>query len=138
MSINNPRNPLKPSGSSSSGGPLEIYSTDERRIGTWIDGKPLYRKVVQGTISSTSNSRTIIATIPDVENVPKCSGYATYQNGDITIIPTGFEGGATIQVICIKGIGTFNVAVYNSTSSLRGCACLLIVEYTKTTDQTEG
>lgn len=24
----------------------EIYSTTERRIGTWIDGKPLYRKVV--------------------------------------------------------------------------------------------
>ena len=30
----------------------EIYSTEEQRIGTWIDGKPLYRKV--GTIKFTS------------------------------------------------------------------------------------
>lgn len=25
----------------------EVYSTEEQRIGTWIDGKPLYRKVVE-------------------------------------------------------------------------------------------
>lgn len=30
----------------------EVYSTEEQRIGTWIDGKPLYRKV--GTIKFTS------------------------------------------------------------------------------------
>ena len=30
----------------------EKYSTDEQVIGTWIDGKPLYRKV--GTIKFTS------------------------------------------------------------------------------------
>ena len=27
---------------------LDIYSTTEQRIGTWIDGKPLYRKVLSG------------------------------------------------------------------------------------------
>ena len=28
----------------------EMYLTDEVRIGTWIDGKPLYRRVVTGTL----------------------------------------------------------------------------------------
>ena len=32
---------------SSGGG--EVYSTEETRIGTWIDGKPLYRKTLVGT-----------------------------------------------------------------------------------------
>lgn len=31
---------------------LETYSTTEQRIGTWIDGKPIYRKVVGGTVST--------------------------------------------------------------------------------------
>lgn len=32
------------------------YSTDEVRIGTWIDGKPIYRKVIQvATIASGNN-----------------------------------------------------------------------------------
>ena len=31
----------------------EIYSTEETRIGTWIDGKPLYRKVFSFVISDT-------------------------------------------------------------------------------------
>lgn len=31
---------------SSGGTAEEVYSTEERRIGTWIDGKPLYRKVI--------------------------------------------------------------------------------------------
>ena len=32
--------------------PQEVYSTEETRIGTWIDGKPLYRVVVTGSLSS--------------------------------------------------------------------------------------
>lgn len=36
-----------PGGGSGGGGSgaEEVYSTEETRIGTWIDGKPLYRKV---------------------------------------------------------------------------------------------
>ena len=41
------------SGSSSGGSSEEIYSTEETRIGTWIDGKPLYRKVFSFVISDT-------------------------------------------------------------------------------------
>lgn len=39
-----------PAGGGNSSG--EIYSTDEIRIGTWIDGKPLYQKTFTGTVSS--------------------------------------------------------------------------------------
>lgn len=36
----------RPGGSGSGGGGGEVYSTEETRIGTWIDGKPLYRRVL--------------------------------------------------------------------------------------------
>ena len=35
--------------------PDEVYSTDEKIIGKWIDGKPIYRKVLQVTTSSSLN-----------------------------------------------------------------------------------
>lgn len=39
-------------GSGGGGGSAwEVYSTEETRIGTWIDGKPLYRKCFSGNIS---------------------------------------------------------------------------------------
>lgn len=38
-------------GSSSGGGNTDVYSTEETAIGTWIDGKTIYRKVIEvGTL----------------------------------------------------------------------------------------
>lgn len=37
---------------------LEVYSTTEQRVGTWIDGKPLYRKCYQLTNLPTANNYT--------------------------------------------------------------------------------
>lgn len=46
-----------PGGGSGGGGPGagEVYSTEETRIGTWIDGKPLYRKVCIDKITTKPN-----------------------------------------------------------------------------------
>ena len=38
----------------------ENYATTEQRIGTWIDGKPLYRKVVSMTVPTTSTNGTAV------------------------------------------------------------------------------
>lgn len=35
---------------------MSNYSTDEQVIGTWIDGKPIYRKCYTGTASSTGGT----------------------------------------------------------------------------------
>lgn len=43
-------------GSSSSGGNGEVYSEEEVRIGTWIDGKPLYRKTFCTEVVTSQNS----------------------------------------------------------------------------------
>lgn len=49
-------------GSAESGGggaSSEVYSADETEIGTWIDGKPIYQKVVPVTLSSSIRSGTV-------------------------------------------------------------------------------
>lgn len=43
---------------SSSMQPSNVYSTEEKRIGTWIDGKPLYQITVHMTSPSTVNTGT--------------------------------------------------------------------------------
>ena len=50
---------------------LEIYSTEEVVIGKWIDGKPLYRKVVSlGKVSTTETQiPTGIANIKEVVDI---------------------------------------------------------------------
>ena len=47
-------------GNSNGGSASENYSTEEQRIGTWIDGKPLYRKVYKFDITATPTRQTII------------------------------------------------------------------------------
>ena len=45
----------------------DIYWRTEHRIGTWINGKPLYRRVIQATSLTTDGTQIIIASIPNME-----------------------------------------------------------------------
>ena len=56
---------------------LEIYSTEERRIGIWIDGKPLYRKVVTFNIT-TEEEYTVDHNISNVNHIfVDCNSFIT-------------------------------------------------------------
>lgn len=50
-------------------GQNEEYSTNETRIGTWIDGKPLYRKVIIYTQAITKNTNFLIDTISNIDTM---------------------------------------------------------------------
>ena len=45
----------------------ENYSTEEQKIGTWIDGKPVYRKVFSYT--TTSNNQMLDFTVNNIDTV---------------------------------------------------------------------
>ena len=44
--------------------PANVYSTTEKRIGTWIDGKPLYQITYSTTTPSTLNTSTELVSLP--------------------------------------------------------------------------
>lgn len=54
----------------SGGGSSDTYSTDEIAIGTWIDGKTIYRKVYTGNILEVTSGNSLTEIIPhDVANI---------------------------------------------------------------------
>ena len=113
----------------------DTYSTEEQVIGTWIDGKPLYRKVINA-IPTISNSNyqtvTIAHNINDLKNIHKCNGFL-HNNGNTQtyILPT--DTSAT-QTIGIREINNTNIVVYSKNDTWSGWIAEIILEYTKTTD----
>lgn len=110
----------------------EVYSTSEVRIGTWINGKPLYRKCFYiDSLPSTATTKTI-ATIPSSYRVVNISGCYT-DNGTV-YFPVN-----TIRPVngIVSGIGTYiayNELIVEVGSDRSALSGYVIVEYRKVTD----
>ena len=102
----------------------EVYSTDEIVIGEWINGKPLYRKVV--VIDNPSEGMTFsIANIDEPINVIWKQAHPTG-----VYFSYGCDG-SSISTIC------FNITSKNFVITMTGGftgKIVATVEYTKTTD----
>lgn len=103
---------------------LVSYSTEEKKIGTWIDGKPLYRKVVVGTTPETEETWAIVGSIGSGTQVKKIQGSL----GNYLSIPTYVRSSYYVAVQVAGG----EVQVYTKGYTKSGVE--IIVEYTKTTD----
>lgn len=116
-----------------------IYSTEEKVVGTWIDGKPIYRKIVKfadDTVGTESKVQEI--DFPNVEKLVSLKGNLCWYNKNQQY-PIPF-------VVLLSQENWINVDLYLSdTNKLRlryhrsiGSSPMLdvyaIVEYTKTTD----
>ncbi|MBU5458903.1 hypothetical protein [Anaerostipes sp. MSJ-23] len=53
-------------GGSGGGASSEEYSTDEIEVGTWIDGKPIYQKVVPVTLSSNAKGGSVASDVTKI------------------------------------------------------------------------
>ena len=49
------------------GNSKDVYSYDEIEIGTWADGKPIYRKVITGTLAKDSGNSIVFANVSDLK-----------------------------------------------------------------------
>ena len=103
----------------------DVYSTDEQRIGTWIDGRPIYRKTFSNLTYGTKGSTW---TVINIDNVPSI---------DFLISSKCFSTNASISrvsnAIDIKYEAS-KLYYYNAYSISSGAADTLVIEYTKTTD----
>lgn len=110
------------------------YSTNEMVIGTWIDGKKLYRKVLKVKSSSVVNTEQVIANIPNVSSFVRTSGYVVSSAGNF--MPINMTNPKNPQVYAIYTIFFGNGDVYQTVMSdvYADKDCILILEYTKTID----
>lgn len=111
----------------------EVYSTNEVKIGTWIDGKPLYRKVISKN-QNIQNDTEFSSGILNIDNCIKIEG--TYNSSDDTAItPHPSYAGATNYLrfsLVNKTNGTLKVQSGFSSTNNRNI--IITLEYTKTTD----
>ena len=106
----------------------ENYAITETRIGTWIDGKPLYRKVFTGTTSSNGNTEIAVGNIKNIINV---SGYIKIDNDYKTNFNTSFGTNGSNDCRIVQHINDF---IIQTGSVLNNKEYTLCLEYTKTTD----
>ena len=100
---------------------LDAYSTDETIIGRWIDGKPIYRKVIENTQDIHGSSWTYLNDF-DASNIALMTRIREIRDDDIitdSVDSYVHDGKLGIQLLGTGG-GTSHR--------------LFILEYTKTTD----
>lgn len=121
----------------------DCYSTEEREVGCWTDGKPLYQKTVTFTNLHARNTEVTLATgITDADELISISGTyrrtsddtpstslyeplpATHSNTAFNVSPNDFDT-TTGDIVLVIGslVGWFYVE-----------DCQLTLQYTKTTD----
>ena len=105
------------------------YSTTEEVVGTWISGKPLYRKVVKGNITATD--QTLFVVNANIDTMVFISGYDCPDG--IYYFPFNYaQTGSTYKSIFYKK--DTDTIEFRSNSYNPGEVYVVVLEYTKTTD----
>ena len=113
---------------------LEEYSTTEKIIGTWIDGKPLYRKVLS-TVGLAGNTKKSIAY--NIDNLDKIwieNGFAINALRIVTVPMVGYNGNLSEKVDVWIEKQENVVKLYANGGWGNDWTFYIIINYTKTTD----
>ena len=112
------------------------YSFDETRTGTWIDGKPLYRKTIIQPASQFVPSEGIITysvphNTPNISNVLMCYGFM--QASDLYPLPYFLSSNGECDTF-LTIVGRTNIIICNRKADWEKYNLVVIMEYTKTID----
>jgi hypothetical protein len=105
------------------------YSTTAQNIGTWVDGKTLYRRVFSGNITSVANIISAITLLSSgVSNIINAYGYwRTSSDSNTIIVGQSIEG--TFSLV-LKGTDS-SVSFFSQSPSARSsCPYYVVLEYT--------
>lgn len=121
-------NQIPVNGGGSSG---DDYSTDEKVIGTWVDGKPLYRKVVNVT-SPLNNGWGTVTNIGELDTMVSAKAFL-FHSGSNYYLPLPYYENSNLYALVLY-YKNGNVSVNINGNAFFSKPITLIVEYTKTTD----
>ena len=116
------------------------YSTNEIKIGSWIDGKPLYRKVIYISALPNNNVASYSAGISNLKRLINMTGWFQGNGGsstgnDTITRPMNFflANAENFNIYGFYNISSDNIRITTSTD-LSYLSGYVIMEYTKTTD----
>lgn len=105
------------------------YSTTEKVVGEWIDGKPLYKKVVDFGALPNNTTKSVAHNISNLKRAVKLEGFAgSSQNSGGITLPH-----ATSSPVALY-IDNTNVNVLTTNDKSAYTETYIYIYYTKTTD----
>lgn len=113
-------------GGGSGGSSLDIYSTEEIRIGTWIDGKPIYRRAFSFT-SGANNTSSVVSEESNFDTIVKYYGYIKGTSGVTSLLPYGDSANVSKN-------SSNQIIYWVGRSDFSNVSTFFMIEYTKTTD----
>lgn len=108
---------------------LSIYSTDEKAVGAWIDGKTIYRKVVNFGALPNATVREVAHNITNIDYVISIVGMADNKTDFLQLPRVHTEPSLNIALQMNKT----NITILTG-YNLSAYSAYVIIEYTKTTD----
>ena len=113
------------------------YSTTEKRIGTWINDKPIYRKVIDFGNLPNNNTKRVNHNISNMDRVTKLTGIVQMGSGatsglswgSLPLVYSGSEYTYNTTLFCNK-----TEIVCRTAQDRSEFSAYVIIEYTKTTD----
>jgi hypothetical protein len=116
---------------------LLTYSMEEKQVGYWIDGKPLYRKVINFGNLPNRDVKRVNHNISNIGRVIKLTGMTQVDLGGtygfswspLPLVYSGSEYIFNTTLSCNK-----TEIVCKTTEDRSGFSAYIIIEYTKTTD----
>ena len=83
------------------------YSTEERVVGTWIDGKPVYQKTIIGNFETgrVGSSWGNITLVPNIDTIVYIVGYYNDYHSTCDIAEVGILNAAegTVEIVTANG-----------------------------------
>lgn len=111
-----------------------VYSTTEQVVGIWIDGKPLYRKVLSVTGLPGNTIKSIAYNITNLNEIWIENGFAKRDVRIITLPMVGYNGSLTDTVDIWVEKQENVVKLYSNSDWGDIWIFYVIINYTKTTD----
>lgn len=118
---------------------INEYSTTEQVIGKWINGKPIYRKVVPlGTLPNQDTIQVSSGLDSNIVRIVHIYGVVTDKtNYEAFPIPFSWGSNTEIQNFCgifFGGTGSSGNVWFRTNRNMSNYEGYAILEYTKTTD----
>lgn len=111
----------------------DCYSTEEKEVGCWQDGKPLYQKTIDLGTMPNNASKTVAHGISNLDVVVSYEGFFKNPTSG-GMIPFGFTHKSAINEQIQVNIDATNINILTAVDKTALTICYLTIQYTKTTD----
>ena len=105
------------------------YSTEEQKIGKWIDGKDLYEKTFRLTTPSETGSPVIIQNISDLNIDTPVNIF-----GNVLNVPINFYLEQSNNIACFVNTAKSGIAMMIGSNIYASKDCNITIQYTKSTE----